>query len=172
MSPTTALPRLARSISRILALAGLAFAATAVDAASATAQPGTLFGHMPEVANYRLTTPGLQKFVRATHALKALEDQEFDLEDRLDVDDPSELTLDRLVAAFDSEPQLRGAVEGAGMSTREYVTFMLAMVQTVMGSVMVQMGGEQALQDMPAGVMKDNIQFFLDNEDAFDALDG
>jgi hypothetical protein len=170
MTPT--LPRLARSISRVLALAGLAFAATAVDATSATAQSGSLFGHMPEVANYRLTTPALQKFVRATNALKELEDQEFDLDDRLDVDDPSELTLDRLVAAFDSEPQLRRAVEGAGMSTREYVTFMLAMVQTVMGSVMVQMGGEQALRDMPAGVMKDNIQFFLDNEEAFDALDG
>lgn len=161
------LPRL---VARVLALAGLAVAAASVDAASASAQMPGMFGNMPELAEYRLTVPTMHRFIAATQALKALEGETFDLEDRLDVDDPSELTLDRLVSAFEREPRIRTAIQGAGIDTREYVTFMMAMVQTAMGAAMLQMGGEDALSQMPAGVMKDNIQFFLDNHVAFEAL--
>jgi hypothetical protein len=161
---------LPRALGRALALAGLALAATAAEAAAQG--PGALFANMPEVAEYRMTDASLQKFVRATNALKELENQgSFQLDDQLDVDDPSELSVERIAAAFDSEPRVRGAIEGAGMSSREYVTFLMSMVQTIMGSVMVQMGGDQALADMPDSALKHNIQFFLANQDAFEALD-
>jgi hypothetical protein len=161
---------LPRALGRALALAGLALAATAADAAAQG--PGALFANMPEVAEYRMTDASLQKFVRATHALKALENEgSFELDDQLDVDDPSELSVDRIAAAFDSEPRVRSAIEGAGMSSREYVTFLMSMVQTIMGSVMVQMGGDQALADMPDSALKHNIQFFMDNRDTFESLD-
>lgn len=160
---------LPRALSRMLALAGLAVFASAADAA---AQPGALFANMPEVASYRMTDASLQKFVGATNALQALEeDGSFDMKDRLDVNDPSELTVERIAAAFDSEPRVRGAIQGAGMNSREYVTFLMAMVQTVMGSVMVQMGGDQALRDMPDSALKHNIQFFLANRATFESLD-
>jgi hypothetical protein len=152
----------------VLALAGFALIAATTDAAAQLSSP---FAHMPEVASYRMTTPALQQFVRATTALKELEGEDIRMDDQLDVDDPSELSVERIAAAFDSEPRVRGAIEGAGMSTREYVTFLMSMIQTVMGSVMVQMGGEQALADMPDGVLKHNIQFFLDNQSVFEALD-
>lgn len=165
--------RLPRVFARVLALAGLSLAAVAADASTAAAQPGPggpLFSD-PAIASYRLTSANLDKFLNATNALKQLEDENIDLEDRIDMDDPEDVDLDEIAAAFDSEPRIKSAINGAGMTSREYITFMFAMIQAMFGSVMVQMGGEQALNDMPAGVMKDNIRFFLDNQEAFEALD-
>lgn len=161
-----------RALARALTIAGLSALAAAFSATGAAAQPGALFANMPEVANYRMTSETLEQFTRATHALKELEEEGgLDIGAELDVDDPSELSVDRIASAFDSHPRVRGAIQGAGMDTREYVTFLMSMVQTIMGSVMVQMGGEQALADMPDSALKHNIRFFLDNQEAFEALD-
>lgn len=166
---------LPRAFARMLALAGLSLAAVAADTSSAAAQPGMggqLFSD-PAIANYRLTAATMTKFITATNALKELEDGDFEarIEDQIDMDDPESIDLNQIATLFDSEPEIKGAINGAGLSSREYVTFMFAMLQAMFGSVMVQMGGEDALADMPAGVMKDNIQFFLANQEAFEALD-
>lgn len=169
--------RVPRVFARLLALAGLSLAAVAADVSTAAAQPGGMEAMQqmfsdPAIANYRLTSANLDKFIRATNALKALEDENIDIEERLgDMDDPEDIDLGEIAAAFDSEPRIKNAINGAGMTSREYLTFMFAMIQAMFGSVMVQMGGEQALNDMPAGVLKDNIQFFTQNQAAFEALD-
>ncbi len=169
--------RVPRVFARMLALAGLSLAAATADVSAATAQKAEGLAAAqqmfrdPAIANYRLTSASLDKFVRATNALKALEDEDIDLEERLDMDDPEDIDLNEIAAAFDSEPRIKNAINGAGMTSREYLTFMFAMIQAMFGSVMVQMGGEQALNDMPAGVLKDNIRFFTENQAAFEALD-
>ena len=172
MPMTDAVRRVPRAFFRMLAVAGLSLAAVAGDVSTAQAQPNELpqMFNDPALANYRLTSGNLAKFVRATNALKALEDEDIDLEDRFEMDDEDDMDLGRLAAAFDSEPRIKNAINGAGMSSRDYVTFLFATMQAMFGSIMVQMGGEQALNDMPAGVMKDNIHFFLANQEAFDAL--
>ena len=170
--------RVPRVFARALALAGLSLAAVSADVSTAAAQPGgqgmeaiqQMFRD-PALANYRLTSANLEKFIAATNALKALEDEDIDIEDRLDMDDPSEVDLGEIAEAFDSEPQIKRAINGAGMTSRDYVTFLFSMMQAMFGSVMVQMGGDQALNDMAPGVLKDNIRFFTQNQAAFEALD-
>ncbi|HEU0299980.1 MAG TPA: hypothetical protein VFR37_11005 [Longimicrobium sp.] len=167
--------RLPRVFARVLALAGLSLAAVTADVSQAAAQPGAggqLFTD-PAISSYRLTSATLDKFLNATSALKELEDEDIDvdLEDQINMDDPESIDLNEITAAFDGEPRIKSAINGAGLTSREYVVFLFAMIQAMFGSVMVQMGGEQALNDMPAGVMKDNIQFFLANQEAFEALD-
>jgi hypothetical protein len=171
--------RVPRVFARMLALAGLSLAAVTADVSTASAQPGhgaegfqamqQMFRD-PALANYRLTTANLDKFVRATNALKGLEGEDIDIEDRLNMDNPEEVDLGEVAAAFDSEPRIKNAINGAGMTSRDYVTFLFSMMQAMFGSVMVQMGGQQALADMPAGVLKDNIQFFTQHQEAFEAL--
>lgn len=170
--------RVPRLFARMLAVAGLSLAAVAADVSSAAAQnqaeamaAAQQMFRDPAIASYRLTSAGLDKFVRATNALKGLEEEDIDIEDRIDMDDPENIDLNEIAAAFDSEPRIKNAINGAGLTSREYLTFMFAMIQAMFGSVMVQMGGEQALNDMPAGVLKDNIQFFTANQAAFEALD-
>jgi hypothetical protein len=169
--------RMPRVFVRVLALAGLSLAAVAADVSTAAAQPGEgmeaiqqMFND-PALRDYRLTSANLDKFIRATNALKALEDEDIDIEDRLNMDDPADVDLGEIAAAFDSEPRIKNAINGAGMSSRDYVTFLFSMMQAMFGSVMVQMGGEQALNDMANGVLKDNIRFFTENQAAFEALD-
>jgi hypothetical protein len=162
---------------RMLALAGLSLAAVAADVSAAAAQPGQGMEAMqqmfrdPALQNYRLTSDNLDKFLRATTALKSLEGEDIDLEDRLNMDNPEDVDLSEIATAFDSEPRIKNAINGAGMSSRDYVTFLFSMMQAMFGSMMVQMGGEQALNDMPNGVLKDNIRFFTENQAAFAALD-
>jgi hypothetical protein len=170
--------RIPRVFARALAVAGLSVAAVSADVSSAAAQnqaQGMAAAQQmfrdPAIASYRLTSASLTKFVAATNALKGLEDEDINIEDRIDMDDPESIDLNEIAAAFDSEPRIKTAINGAGMTSHEYLTFMFAMIQAMFGSVMVQMGGEQALNDMPAGVLKDNIQFFTQNQAAFEALD-
>jgi hypothetical protein len=74
--------RAPRVFARMLALAGLSLAAVTADVSTAAAQPGgqgvEAIQHMfrdPAIANYRLTSGNLDKFIRATTALKALEEE-------------------------------------------------------------------------------------------------
>ncbi|MBW3571298.1 MAG: hypothetical protein KY467_09340 [Gemmatimonadetes bacterium] len=168
--------RVPRVFARVLALAGLSLAAVAADVSAASAQPGEgmqaiqqMFND-PALRTYRLTSANLDKFLAATNALKALEDEDIDIEDHIDMDDPEDIDIGEIAAAFDNEPRIKRAINSAGMTSRDYVTFLFAMMQAMFGSVMVQMGGEQALNDMPDGVLKENIRFFTANQARFEAL--
>lgn len=170
--------RMPRVFVRMLALAGLSLAAVAADVSTAAAQPGEgmeviqqMFSD-PALQNYRLTTGNLDKFVRATNALKELEDEDIDIEDHVNMDDPENINIGEIAAAFDSEPRIKTAINGAGMTSREYVTFLFSMMQAMFASMMVQMSGDQALAGFPAGsALKANIEFFAEHKDAFEALD-
>ena len=164
-----------RAFARVFAIVGLSLAAVAADASVAAAQNdmaalGQMFND-PALANYRLTSANLTKFLAASQALNALEGENFDIEDRFENAGPEDLNIAEIAAAFDSEPRIKGAINGAGMSSREYVTFLFSMLQAMFGSIAVQLGGEEALADMPNGVLKQNIQFFMEHQDEFEALD-
>jgi hypothetical protein len=170
-----AVRRVPRAFARLVAVAGLSLAAAAADAPAAAAQQmpqavQQMFSD-PALANYRLTTANLNKFLAATRALQAMEDEDFDLDDPFKGQNPENISISRIATAFDSEPRIKRAINGAGMTSRDYVTFLFSTMQAMFGSVMVQMGGDQALADMPAGVLKQNIQFFMAHQEEFEALD-
>jgi hypothetical protein len=171
-----AVRRMPRAFVRGLAIAGLSLAAVSAAPEAATAQEGLeRLAHVfddPALKDYRLTTAGLDKFIAASEALKELEGQSFDLDDQVDFDDPESISVSRIVAVFDGVPRVRSAIAGAGLSTREYVTFLFSMMQAMFASIAVHVGGEDALSDMPNGVLKDNVRFFMEHQDEFEALDG
>ena len=166
------MPTLTRSFrrvfSRVLAVAGLSLAAVAADASSAAAQPEKLF--TDEVSNYRLTSAGLQKFLAATQALHQLEEADLEVAEQFENLDEDEVDLAQIAAAFDSEPQIKNAINGAGMTSREYLTFMFSMIQTMFTAAMLEMGGENALAQMENSVLKQNVQFFLEHKEEFEAM--
>ena len=157
-----------RAVARVFALAGLSLAAVAADASSAAAQPEKLFTE--EVSNYRLTSAGLQKFLQATQNLHAIEDESIDLEDRFGDMDEDDVDLGQIAAAFDSEPLVKNAINGAGLTSREYLTFMFSMIQTMFTATMLEMGGENALAEMENSVLKQNVQFFREHKAEFEAM--
>ena len=157
-----------RAVARVFALAGLSLAAVAADASSAAAQPEKLFTE--EVSNYRLTSAGLQKFLQATQNLHAIEDESIDLEDRFGDMDEDDVDLGQIAAAFDSEPLIKNAINGAGFTSREYLTFMFSMIQAMFTATMLEMGGENALAEMENSVLKQNVQFFREHKAEFEAM--
>jgi hypothetical protein len=167
------MPTLTRSFrrvfSRVLAVAGLSLAAVAADVSSAAAQPEKLF--TGEVSNYRLTSAGLQKFLTATRALSDLEEEDLAIGERFQNMDEDDVDLDQIASAFDSEPRVKSAINGAGFTSREYVTFMFSMIQTMFTAAMLEMGGENALAQMENSVLKQNVQFFLEHKEEFEALE-
>ncbi|HYW10643.1 MAG TPA: hypothetical protein VE871_01770 [Longimicrobium sp.] len=170
-----AVRRVPRAFARILAITGLSLAAAVAHAPAAAAQEGMeviqqMFSD-PALASYRLTSANLDKFLAATQALQSLEGEEFDIEDRFDGENPQNMNIGYISSAFESEPRVKGAINGAGMTTRDYVTFLFSTMQAMFGWAMVQMGGEDALAQMPAGVLKQNVEFFMANHEAFEALD-
>lgn len=169
--------RMPSVVVRVLVLAGLSLAAVAADVSVAAAQPGEGLEAMqrmfsdPALRDYRLSTENLDKFVRATNALKTLEDEDIDIEDHVNMDDPEKLNVGVIAAAFDNEPRIKSAINSAGMTSRDYVTFLFAMMQAMFASVVMQMGGEQALANFSSSsTLKANIEFFNANQEAFQAL--
>src|SRR5688500_8230653 len=110
-----AIAPLRRLVRRALLLSAPALLAVVAGAPAAAAQAPTF---PPEVASYRLTSANLGKFINATQALKALEDENIDLEDQLEMEDPEDLDVDRIAAVFDGEPRVRSAIRGAGLTSR------------------------------------------------------
>ena len=166
------MPTLTRSFrrvfSRVLAVAGLSLAAVAADVSSAAAQPEKLFTE--EVSNYRLTSAGLQKFLTATRALSALEDEDLEIEERFENMDEDDVDLDQIASAFDNEPRVKAAINGAGFTSREYVTFMFSMIQTMFTAAMLEIGGENALAQMENSVLKQNVLFYREHQEEFEAM--
>ncbi|MBW3655569.1 MAG: hypothetical protein KY444_05655 [Gemmatimonadetes bacterium] len=166
------MPTLTRSFrrvfSRVLAVAGLSLAAVAADVSPAAAQPEKLV--TGELSRYRLTSEGLQKFLLATQALDALEDSELKLREQLEDGVEDDVDLVRVAAAFDTEPQIRNAISGAGLTSREYLTFMFSIIQAMFTAGMLEMCAETALAEMENSVAKQNVQFYLEHQEQFEVI--
>jgi hypothetical protein len=118
------------------------------------------------LASYRLTEARLTAFVHASrnlvNAAKAdpaliRNDEENDDEEN---DNPS---ITGLAAYYDSRPAVKRAITSAGMSSRDYVTFMLAMFQAGVASYIVKQS-EGQFDRVPAGIPHDNIRFYQQHE--------
>jgi hypothetical protein len=102
-----------------------------------------------EVSAYQLTEPGLGKFAQATRGLMALQADECG-------DDADVKTISEAVARLDAMPGAKAAIESAGMSTREYIVFSFAMMQ----SGLAAWGLDQPGGKLPPGVSAANVEFY------------
>ena len=107
-----------------------------------------------EIASYALTDAALAKYAQATKNLAALADSA--QPDCGDEDDSNGQSLDQTVAKFNAVPGARAAIQSAGMTTREYVVFMLSLFHNGLAAwALTQPGGK-----LPAGTSKANVDFY------------
>jgi hypothetical protein len=120
-----------------------------------------------EVNNYRLTEKKLQQFGKATKNLVALAQKNVKIWQK-----PPEMTdekggsLTKLAEKFDKIPGVKKAVEDAGMTSREYWLFHLAMIYGSTGHIVLKSGGK-----LPEGYSKANTEFYGKHEAGFMAVD-
>lgn len=163
-------------MSALLARAGsscvrplIALAALAAAAASPVAAQDFLSGGIydaPEVREYRLTLEGLERYAQATHAVEAAD---LEIEDDA-IEDDADITFAQVLAVFESDSAARAAVEGAGMSSSEYLAFTFSLMRAMFGSLLFEFGGEEALAELDDPILADNIRFLVTNKDAIDAF--
>ena len=145
----TAAHRLAATLFGALAIA-LCGAATAV-AQDRDAQ---------EVGRYVLTESGLAKFTQATRNIAGVPGA---CERQDDEDDSDDLkSIDQMVAKMNSVPGVQGAIQSAGLTTREYVVFMFSMMQNGLAAWAVSQPGGK----LPPGISQANVDFFKKHETA------
>lgn len=119
-------------------------------------------GDTQEVARYVLTESGLAKFAQATRNIAGIP-----AACERDDDDSEDLkSIDRMVAKMNSVPGVQGAIQSAGLTTREYVVFMFSMVQNGMAAWAVSQPGGK----LPPGVSQANVDFYQQHEAQFVAL--
>jgi hypothetical protein len=126
-----------------------------------------------QVAEYRLTQPVFERFVRASGAVAAA----IEADPRLAADPP--FTRDvavlgdvaEMAAALEqrltAEPALAAALKGAKMPPREFTTFTLALIGARLAHGFVRSG---AMRFVPPGIATDNVAFIEAHEAAVDAV--
>ncbi len=139
--------RIARLTSYVLA-AMVAVAHTSVAAAQSDDSD------LKEINAYRLSEAKLAKFVQASRNLVAAVQSNPEIKGNdLEKENPS---LSEMAAFYDSKPPVKRAINSAGMTSREYVTFMLSMFQAGMMSWAAKQPGAK----LPADFPKDNVAFY------------
>ncbi len=87
--------------------------------------------------------------------------------DEEDSDLGSARTLTEMAAQLDARPARAAAVRGAGMSTREFVTAELALLQAGLAYGLQKAG---QLKQLPDEVSKENVEFVRQHEREIEAL--
>jgi hypothetical protein len=152
-----------RAIPRLPAVATAAVTAFAAFAAPLGAQTDDEI-----LARYRLTEAGLVKFTQASRNFIAIAKADSAALEQQS-EDSDGMTLAQMAALYDGHPGLKRAITSAGMTTREYVTFIMSMFQAGMGAWMVEQQGGK-FDKVPAGFPHENIRFYQQHRAALEAI--
>ena len=119
-----------------------------------------------EINNYKLTTQKLGQFQKAIKNLIGAIEKNPELLRNLKVQEHPEAGLSELVQLLDSMPDASQAVKESGMSSREYLTFYLALTYAGAGAMMEKAGAK-----LPAEYSKENVDFVRSHEQELQKLD-
>lgn len=105
-----------------------------------------------EIQRYVLTDAALAKYKQATTRLAALPGDTAGACS----DDDGDASIAASVARLDAVPAVKAAIQGAGMTTREYVVFTWSLLHNGLAAWAVSQPGGK----LPAGTAQANVDFY------------
>jgi hypothetical protein len=112
--------------------------------------------------DHRLSMPLLERYAQAARNLQQLEQTDPEVRRRMDaMGDQEAQSIDEVTRAIEADPQIRQAIERAGMNVRDYMLTSVALMQAMMASDFQRQG---FIQELPPEVSADNVQFVRENE--------
>jgi hypothetical protein len=135
-------------------------------AALASATPVRAQDDAGTLAAFRLSDAGLAKFVAATRGMAAAVQRDTALAGQLAEESrqfDSGATIAAIAAVYDRHPAVSQAFAAAGTTSREYVTFMLATLQSGLAAALVQRDSTVA-GHLPPGISRENVEFYRRHE--------
>jgi len=146
-----------RSAWAAVLLAALAPSAATAQAADAQA-----------LAAYRLTETTLNRFIAASRGLAAVAREQPDTSgENEDDEENNDLSIDEIAAVYDKNPATRRAIANAGLTSREYVIFMLSMFEAGMAAWLVE---RQGWKSLPPNVARENVLFYQQHKATIDGV--
>lgn len=167
----------------VLAVAGLAL----LPASAETQRPARRPAQQSDeavLAAYRLSETTLARFIKASRGLAAIprqepddaDDEEDDEEDEDDSDDAEDEdddeeeddpSIDEMATFYENKPEARRAIVAAGLTSREYVVFMLTLFQSGMAAWLVE---QQGWEKLPPGIARENVVFYQRHKAELDTV--
>ncbi|HEU5261949.1 MAG TPA: hypothetical protein VFU41_11075 [Gemmatimonadales bacterium] len=112
------------------------------------------------LARYQLTDAALAKFTQATrNVIAAAQAQPEAFREREGADDATIETIAEMAAVYERYPALKRAINAGGMTTREYVVFLMSMTGAAMGALLVEQQ-QGKFDNLPAGISRANVLFY------------
>jgi hypothetical protein len=148
---------------RVIALAVLMLLGSVSGRAAAQAR-----GADPDarvLAAYRLNDATLGKFITATRGMAAVARPARDTAEAEEEENPESIA--EIAAFYDQHPPYQRALSGAGLTSREYVTFMLALFQAGMAAWLVEQHGWDRL---PPDIARANVVFYQRHKAQLDSV--
>jgi hypothetical protein len=150
----------------IALLISLPAAPVAAQGAQSARTKAAVDADMAEISRYRLTETKLNKFVQATRNLVQTAKNNPDMLRNDEGRNMSNATLSQMAAFYDKHPPIKRALNSAGMTSREYVTFMLSMMQSGMAAWAMKQPGAK----LPPGISRENIAFMDSHKEALENI--
>lgn len=117
-----------------------------------------------EVADYRLTLDAVEKMHQAQLNIYAAMQRNPQIAQMASMG-AEEFSLDALEARFNDVPEVRNAVESAGLSVREYGVVMLALFQASFAQASLDMGADRDEVLAATGMRPENLDFVAHHRD-------
>ncbi len=119
------------------------------------------------LAEYRLSDENVEKWTQATRNLVQVFRDNPELAQSQDKVQADKASIADIAAWYDSKPKIKNAINSAGMTSRQYTTFLFAMFQAGMGAYVAQQRG---LDKLPEGTVRDNVEYYIINQEKLNAL--
>lgn|SRR5512145_1190431 len=130
---------------------------------------GTGLAGEPALDNCALTMPNLQKMVQAYEAIDAAAKDDPALQARLSENDDETTGVDALIAKHETDPAIKKAFAGAGISVRDGV-LTLAALATAAGAVYVKEQTGKEPEGSPTALA--NVKFYEEHRAEIETLGG
>ncbi len=122
-----------------------------------------------ELSRYTLTMADIRKYAAANANLAKLPKAE-ENEDSDDDEDSDNESLDQMAARIGKMPEARKAIEGAGLTPRQFAVITMALFQASMAQFAVEQGADPAKVARDASVNPANIRFVKENKAELEKL--
>jgi len=119
------------------------------------------------IAAYRLSEATMTKFIAASRGMAAASRASRDTVADDEEEEESAQTIAGIAAFYDGQPAARRALASAGLTSREYVTFMFTLFQAGMAAWLVEQHGWDKL---PPEIARENVVFYQRHKTRLDSL--
>lgn len=139
-------------------------AASSPPAAGGARLGGSSDADVAEVSGYRLTMDAVRRMHQAQLAIYQAMQQNPELAQLASME-AEEFSLDAVEERFSSVPEIRQAIEGAGLSVREYGVIMVALFQASFAQASLEMGAPRDSVLASTDMNPDNLDFVGEHRD-------